>query len=63
MQTSNSDHNNKLLQDLSEMTVKTYKELEVTKQILTEKELQLMDLATLSNHKIQESARINRELK
>jgi len=63
LQTSNSDHNNKLLQDLSEMTVKTYKELEVTKQILTEKELQLMDLATLSNHKIQESARINRELK
>ena len=63
MQTSNSDHNNKLLQDLSEMTVKTYKELEVTKQVLTEKELQLMDLATLSNHKIQESARINRELK
>ncbi len=63
MQTSNSDHNNKLLQDLSEMTVKTYKELEVTKQILTEKELQLMDLATLSNQKIQESARINRDLK
>jgi len=63
LQTSNSDHNSKLLQDLSEMTVKTYKELEVTKQILTEKELQLMDLATLSNHKIQESARINRELK
>ena len=45
------------------MTVKTYKELEVTKQVLTEKELQLMDLATLSNQKIQESARINRELK
>ncbi len=63
MQTSNSDHTNKLLEDLSEMTVKTYKELEVTKQVLTEKELQLMDLATLSNQKIQESARINRELK
>jgi len=63
LQTSNSDHTNKLLQDLSEMTVKTYKELEVTKQVLTEKELQLMDLATLSNQKIQESARINRELK
>jgi len=45
------------------MTVKTYKELEITKQVLTEKELQLMDLATLSNQKIQESARINRELK
>ena len=63
MQTSSSDHTNKLLQDLSEMTVKTYKELEITKQVLTEKELQLMDLATLSNQKIQESARINRELK
>jgi len=45
------------------MTVKTYKELEITKQVLTEKELQLMDLATLSNQKIQESARVNRELK
>ena len=45
------------------MTVKTYKELELTKQVLTEKELQLMDLATLSNQKIQESARANRELK
>ena len=63
MQTSDSEHTNKLLQDLSEMTVKTYKELELTKQVLTEKELQLMDLATLSNQKIQESARTNRELK
>jgi len=63
LQTSSSDHTNKLLEDLSEMTVKTYKELEVTKQILTEKELQLMDLATLSNQKIQESARVNRDLK
>lgn len=63
MQSSDTDHTNKLLQDLSEMTVKTYKELELTKQVLTEKELQLMDLATLSNQKIQESARANRELK
>lgn len=63
MQSSDTDHNSKLLQDLSEMTVKTYKELELTKQVLTEKELQLMDLATLSNQKIQESARANRELK
>jgi len=63
LQTPDSDHNTKLLQDLSEMTVKTYKELEITKQVLTEKELQLMDLATLSNQKIQESARVNRELK
>ena len=63
MQTSDSEHTNKLLHDLSEMTVKTYKELELTKQVLTEKELQLMDLATLSNQKIQESARANRELK
>jgi len=45
------------------MTVKTYKELELTKQVLTEKELQLMELATLSNQKIQESARANRDLK
>jgi signal transduction histidine kinase len=63
LQSSDSDHNIKLLQDLSEMTVKTYKELELTKQDLTEKELQLMDLATLSNQKIQEAARSNRELK
>jgi two-component system sensor histidine kinase HydH len=45
------------------MTVKTYKELELTKQVLNEKELQLMDLATLANQKINESARTNRELK
>ncbi len=45
------------------MTVQTYKELELTKQVLTEKELQLMELATLSNQKIQESARANRDLK
>ena len=45
------------------MTVKTYQELEVTKQVLGEKELQLMDLATVSNRKIQESARANRELR
>ena len=63
MQSSEPNHNHKLLEDLSEMTVKTYKELEMTKQELTEKELQLMDLATLSNQKIKESARANRDLK
>ena len=63
LQSPEARHNHKLLEDLSEMTVKTYKELEITKQILTEKELQLMDLATLSNQKIKESARANRELK
>jgi len=45
------------------MTVKTYKELELTKQVLNEKELQLMDLATLANQKINDSARANRELR
>jgi len=54
---------NKLLEDLSEMTVKTYKELELTKQMLSEKELQLMDLATASHDKIRESAIANRDLK
>ena len=63
MQSSEPNQNHKLLEDLSEMTVKTYKELEMTKQELTEKELQLMDLATLSNQKIKESARANRDLK
>ncbi len=63
MQSPEYNHNHKLLEDLSEMTVKTYKELEVTKQVLNEKELQLMDLATLSHQKIKESARANRELK
>jgi signal transduction histidine kinase len=57
------ESSNKLLEDLSEMTVKTYKELELTKQMLSEKELQLMDLATASGEKIRESARANRELK
>ena len=63
MQTSDPDTNHRLLEDLSEMTVKTYKELELTKQILSEKELQLMDLATASHEKIKESAIANRELK
>ena len=63
MQSPEHSHNHKLLEDLSEMTVKTYQELEMTKQVLNEKELQLMDLATLSNQKIKESARMNRELK
>ena len=63
MQTPEPSHNHKLLEDLSEMTIKTYKELELTKQELNEKELQLMDLATLANQKINESARANRELK
>jgi len=63
LQTSSPENSNKLLEELSEMTVKTYKELEVTKQVLGEKELQLMDLATLSNLKIKESAKANRELR
>ena len=63
MQKTGTEARHRLLEDLSEMTVKTYKELELTKQVLTEKELQLMDLATISNQKIQESARANRELK
>jgi len=63
LQTPEPSHNHKLLEDLSEMTIKTYKELELTKQELNEKELQLMDLATLANQKINESARANRELK
>ena len=63
LQTSDPDDSHKLLEDLSKMTVKTYKELEMTKQLLTEKELQLMDLATVSNQKIKESAKANHELK
>jgi two-component system sensor histidine kinase HydH len=63
LQSPEPSHNHKLLEDLSAMTVKTYKELELTKQVLNEKELQLMDLATLANQKINESARANRELK
>jgi signal transduction histidine kinase len=63
LQSPEPSHNHKLLEDLSEMTIKTYKELELTKQELNEKELQLMDLATLANQKINDSARANRELK
>lgn len=62
MQKSDSEPN-KLLEDLSEMTVKTYKELEITKQELNEKELQLMELATISHQKIKESAKANHDLK
>lgn len=63
LQKTDSDTQSRLLEDLSEMTVKTYKELEITKQLLSEKELQLMDLATVANRKITESAKANRELK
>jgi len=63
LQSPEPSHNHKLLEDLSAMTVKTYKELELTKQVLNEKELQLMDLATLANQKINDSARANRELR
>ena len=62
MQNPESDRH-KLLEDLSAMTVKTYKELEMTKHILTEKELQLMELATASHQKIKEVAKANGELK
>jgi len=62
MQKSDSEPN-KLLEDLSEMTVKTYKQLEITKQELNEKELQLMELATVSHQKIKESAKANHDLK
>ncbi len=62
MQKSDSEPN-KLLEDLSEMTVKTYKQLEITKQELNEKELQLMELATISHQKIKESAKANHDLK
>jgi len=63
MQKTDPESKHHLLEDLSEMTVKTYKELELTKQMLDEKELQLMDLASASNQKILESAKANRELK
>jgi len=63
MQKTDPDSKHNLLEDLSEMTVKTYKELELTKQMLSEKELQLMDLATAANQKIIDSAKANRELR
>ena len=63
MQKTDPDSKHNLLEDLSEMTVKTYKELELTKQMLSEKELQLMDLATAANQKIIDSAKANKELR
>lgn len=63
MQKTDPDSKHNLLEDLSEMTVKTYKELELTKQMLSEKELQLMDLATSANQKILDSAKANKELR
>ena len=62
MQKSGTESRHKLLEDLSEMTVKTYKELEVTKQKLNEKELQLVELATVADQKIKEAVMANREL-
>jgi len=63
MQKTDPDSKHNLIEDLSEMTVKTYKELELTKQMLSEKELQLMDLATSANQKIIDSAKANKELR
>lgn len=63
MQKSDSESRHRLLEDLSEMTVKTYKELEMAKQMLNEKELQLVELATVSHQKIKECVITNRELK
>jgi len=63
MQKTDPESKHNLLEDLSEMTVKTYKELELTKQMLSEKELQLMDLATAANQKIIDSAKANKELR
>ena len=60
---SESDPKTTLLEELSEMTIKAFKELESAKRDLNEKELQLLELADSSSQKIRQAAQTNKELK
>ena len=62
MQTSKPDLPNPLIQNLSEVAASAFKELESTKLDLKEKEMQLREIAEISNQKINAAAKLNQDL-
>ena len=61
MQTSESE-NNPIVENLSNVAATAFKELEMAKQDLKEKELQLKEIAEISNQKINAAAKVNSDL-
>ena len=62
MQTSKPDVPHPLIQNLSEVAASAFKELESTKLDLKEKEMQLREIAEISNQKINAAAKLNQDL-
>ena len=64
MQTSSSIDSDKdpIVKNLSNVAVTAFKELEMAKQDLKEKELQLKEIAEISNQKINAAAKVNSDL-
>ncbi len=64
MQTSDSitNDNDPIVKNLSNVAVTAFKELEMAKQDLKEKELQLREIAEISNQKINAAAKVNSDL-
>jgi len=64
MQTSDSvsNDNNPIVENLSNVAVTAFKELEMVKHDLKEKELQLKEIAEISNQKINAAAKVNFDL-
>ncbi|RDJ31155.1 MAG: GHKL domain-containing protein [Crenarchaeota archaeon] len=60
---ASEESNFKLLDEISKMTVRAQKDLELAKQELDEKQILLEDLAHTSSQKIMEAAKTNRDLK
>lgn len=63
MQTSSESPDNRLLEEMSKMTITAQKDLELAKRDLEEKQLLLEELANLTNQKIKEAAKTNNDLK
>jgi len=51
-----------LVHDLSKVATQAYKELEITRNDLREKQLELKEIAEISNQKINAAAKLNGEL-
>ena len=62
MQKSNDISNDVIVHDLSQVATQAYKELEIARGDLRSKELELKEIAELSNQKINAAARLNAEL-
>ena len=62
MQKSDDISNDTIVHDLSQVATQAYKELETTRNDLRAKELELKEIAELSNKKINDAAKLNAEL-